>query len=145
MYLTRGNRLQPFRTRDRAKPLFTLRWALPYTKNLNPSDSRKEHRELMILHADWSFLQPWIKWEGRDSDSRVWGRNERGRACARAEHGEGKGDGGEKRESDLNAVGPKPANSGSTGQTGRLYRPDRSGLNWPRLDKKKFPSRGLWR
>ena len=44
-----------------------------------------------------------------------------------------------KRESDLNAVGPKPANSGSTGQTGRLYRSDRSGLNWPKLGKKSFP------
>ena len=48
------------------------------------------------------------------------------------------------RESDLNVVGPKPANSGSTGQTGRLYWSDRSRLNWPRLVK-KFPSSGLWR
>ena len=33
----------------------------------------------------------------------------------------------EREESDLNAVGPKTANSGSTGQTGRPYRSDRSG------------------
>ena len=51
---------------------------------------------------------------------------------------------GEKRKSDLNAVGPKTTNSVQTGQTGRPYRSDRSGLNWPRLVK-KFPSRGLWR
>ena len=38
-----------------------------------------------------------------------------------------------RRESDLNDVGPKTTSSGHTGQTGRPYRSDRSGLNWPRL------------
>ena len=50
-----------------------------------------------------------------------------------------------RRESDLNAVGPNPTNSGETGQTGRPYRSDRSGLNWPRADRNKFGAslRGL--
>ena len=49
------------------------------------------------------------------------------------------------RESDLNAVGPKTTSSGQTGQTGRPYRSDRSGMNWPRADRNKFgaSSRGL--
>ena len=40
------------------------------------------------------------------------------RARARAGSGEVGGEGGEKRESDLNAVGPETIETGSTGQTG---------------------------
>ena len=74
-----------------------------------------------------------------DLGPRVWGENERGElghepSWAR----EGEGEGGEKRESDLNAVGPKTTSSGQTGQTGRPYRSDRSGLNWPRLTETIF-------
>ena len=52
---------------------------------------------------------------------------------SRAGHGKGEREGGERRQSDLNAVRPKTTSSGQTGQTGRPYRSDRSGLNWPRL------------
>ena len=64
---------------------------------------------------------------------------------SRARHGKGEGEGGEKRESDLNVVGSNPTNSGWTGQTGRPYRSDRSGLNWPRADRTSLgaSSRGL--
>ena len=51
----------------------------------------------------------------------------------------------EREESDLNAVGPKTTSSGQTGQTGRPYRSDRSGLNWPGLTETIWGalSRGL--
>ena len=51
--------------------------------------------------------------ERKDLGSRVWGENERGSSGrSRAGHGEGEGKGGEKRESDLNVVGPKTTSSG---------------------------------
>ena len=69
-----------------------------------------------------------------DLGPRVWGENEgESSGMSRAGHGKGEGEGGERRQSDLNAVRPKTTSSGQTGQTGRPYRSDRSGLNWPRL------------
>ena len=61
------------------------------------------------------------------------------------ELGEGVCPGEGVRERDLNVVGANPTNSGLTGQTGRPYRADRSGQNWPRADRNKFgaSSRGL--
>ena len=42
--------------------------------NLNPSVSRKEHRELMILHANLMLPRPWNPMEREDLGSRVWVR-----------------------------------------------------------------------
>ena len=79
---------------------------------MNPSVSRKEHRELMILHADLMLPRPWNPMERDDLDSRVWVRM---RGGARAQAGLVTGRVRERvgrRESDLNAVGPNPTNSG---------------------------------
>jgi len=55
---------------------------------LNPSVSRKEHRELMILHANLMLPRPWNPMEREDLGSRVWVRV-RGGARAGAELGTG--------------------------------------------------------
>ena len=66
----------------------------------------------MILHADLILPRPWNPMERNDLGSRVWGENERGSSGrSRAGHGEGEGKGGEKRESDLNTMGPKTTGS----------------------------------
>ena len=107
--------------------LFTLG---PCTKSLNPSQPRRKHAEKMIPHPIEAPLGL-----GSREDGWIWVlgfgvRNERGRAWARAEHGEGEGEGGEKRESDLNTVGPKMVDISQTGKTGCRDRSDRSGPGW---------------
>ena len=66
----------------------------------------------MILHADLMLPRPWNPMEREDLCSRVWVRV-RGGARDEAELGTGRVRervGRRERESDLNVVGPKPAN-----------------------------------
>ena len=67
----------------------------------------------MVLHADLMLPRPWNPMEREDLGSRVWVRV-RGGARAGAELGTGRVRervGRRERESDLNVVGPKTANS----------------------------------
>ena len=66
----------------------------------------------MILHADLMLPRPWNPMERDDLDSRVWVRV-RGGARAQAELVTGRvRERVGRRESELNAVGPNPTNSG---------------------------------
>ena len=81
-------------------------------KNLNlllPKDGIKEK---MIPHADLILSRPWNPMERKNLGSRVWVRV-RGGARAQAELGTGRvRERVGRRESDLNAVGLNPTNSG---------------------------------
>ena len=97
MFLTRGNHLKIYRTRDRPSQTKIPWVSVSPTKNLDSPLPREGIMEKKLPHAGLIFFWPWNQVKMEDLRLRVSVRGEGEGARARAGSGSGEGVGGEEK------------------------------------------------